>query len=98
MERIVQCFVVVNAAISAVILLRNGLAQIAVEILEQLSGVVGSLEEDEDEDEFVDDGDGEGQPPDGRMRPHERPVGHDGHAEGDPEEETGQEGPLGVVV
>jgi hypothetical protein len=56
------------------------------------------LKENEYEDQLVDDADGEGESPEGRMRSKEGSVGHDGHAEGDPEEHGGQETPPAVVL
>jgi hypothetical protein len=56
------------------------------------------LKKNEYEDQLVDDADGEGESPEGRMRSEEGSVGHDGHAEGDPEEHGGQETPPAVVL
>ena len=61
-------------------------------------GIVRRLEQDENEEQLIHDADSEGASPDGRVRPQERPVRHDCHAQGYPEEQGCREAPAAVVL
>ena len=61
-------------------------------------GIVRRLEQDENEEQLIDDADSERESPEGRMRSQERPVRHDCHAQGYPEEQGCREAPAAVVL